>query len=174
MFKFVCAIASLFTARAEVEIVDAADSLLGLVKNEKYDALYATNFMKHDYPYRNVFRVEKVIEKLKTFEQPPAHLLEELRNDTIVDKWEVDKDCSSNSSLCNQTYDQPVIGILTQPVAEGKKGIFNYTDYILEINDNFVRWGGSKTVAIPYNISETDLYSLLRQINGVLFTGGGL
>ena len=29
-------------------------------------------------------------------------------------------------------------------------------------------------MAIPYNISETDLFALLRQINGVLFTGGGL
>jgi gamma-glutamyl-gamma-aminobutyrate hydrolase PuuD len=102
-------------------------------------------------------------------------LNDELRNDTIKDKWEVEQDCAMNETLCNVTYDeQPVIGILTQPVAEHKKKIFNYEDYILEINDNFVKWGGSRTVAIPYNISNTELYSLLRQINGVLFTGGGL
>ena len=45
---------------------------------------------------------------------------------------------------------------------------------MLEINDNFVRWAGSKTVAIPYDISDVDLSTLLPQINGVLFTGGGL
>ena len=55
-----------------------------------------------------------------------------------------------------------------------KKPSFNYTDYILEVNDNFVRWAGSKTVAIPFNATESELFSLLRQINGVLFTGGAL
>lgn len=68
----------------------------------------------------------------------------------------------------------PVIGILTQPVAAEKKAIFNYTEYILEVNDNFVKWAGSRTVAIPYNIAEEDLQALLPQINGVLLTGGAL
>lgn len=52
--------------------------------------------------------------------------------------------------------------------------MFNYTDYILEVNDNFIRWAGSRTVAIPYNITQRELNQLLPQINGVLFTGGSL
>ena len=52
--------------------------------------------------------------------------------------------------------------------------MFNYDDYILEVNDNFVKWGGSRTVAIPFNIENDDLLNLLPQINGVLFTGGAL
>ena len=100
-FKFFCAVAILAFVRCEVEIVDAADIALGLVRNERFDALYSTNFMKHDYPYRNIFRIDKVLSKLKVFEQPPAHLIEEIRNDTVVDKWEVDTDCQKNVSLCN-------------------------------------------------------------------------
>ena len=55
-----------------------------------------------------------------------------------------------------------------------KRAEFNHTDYILEINDNFIRWSGSRTVAIPYDISESDLNELLPQINGAQFTGGAL
>lgn len=69
---------------------------------------------------------------------------------------------------------EPVIGILTQPVSLEKRDEFPYTDYILEVNDNFIRWPGSRTVAIPFNISEAELNELLPQINGVLFTGGAL
>lgn len=68
----------------------------------------------------------------------------------------------------------PVIGIITQPVHDSKKHTFDYNDYILEVNDNFARWAGSKTVAIPYDVSEGDLVALLDQINGVLLTGGAL
>ena len=63
---------------------------------------------------------------------------------------------------------------MTQPVSKDKQATFHGDEYILEINDNFIKWGGSKTVAIPYNISQPELYELLSQINGVLFTGGGL
>jgi gamma-glutamyl-gamma-aminobutyrate hydrolase PuuD len=79
--------------------------------------------------------------------------------------------CDNDSANC--IY-HPVIGILTQPVSKLKKNIFNYDDYILEVNNNFIKWGGSRTVAIPYNISNDDLLNLLPQINGVLFTGGAL
>jgi len=161
--------------RSEVEVQDGTDKLLGLVLNEEYDHLHSSTYEKHEYPYRNIYMMEKHFERFAMFERPPDHLIEEFKNDSIVDKWETQMDCLSNSSLCNETYDpQPVIGILTQPVSEGKKSKFNYTDYILEINDNFVRWGGSRTVAIPYNITEERLLPLLQQINGVLFTGGGL
>jgi gamma-glutamyl-gamma-aminobutyrate hydrolase PuuD len=63
---------------------------------------------------------------------------------------------------------------LTQPVGPEKKSSFNYTTYILEANDNFIKWPGSRTVAIPYDLQEEELMKLLPQINGVLFTGGAL
>lgn len=59
-------------------------------------------------------------------------------------------------------------------MAREKKDQFNNTDYVLEVNDNFVKWAGSRTIAIPYDIAEEDLQALLPQINGVLFTGGAL
>ena len=62
---------------------------------------------------------------------------------------------------------------MTQPVSKTKVG-FPYKEYILEVNDNFIRWGGSRTVAIPFDIPEKELLALLPQINGVLFTGGNL
>ena len=55
-----------------------------------------------------------------------------------------------------------------------KKALFDYESYILEINESFIRWSGSKTIAIPFDIAESELLDLLPQINGVLFTGGGL
>ena len=38
---------------------------------------------------------------------------------------------------------------------------------------NFIHYAGSWAVPILYDISDDDLYTLLDQINGVLFTGGG-
>ena len=40
--------------------------------------------------------------------------------------------------------------------------------------DIWMRSGGVFPVYIPFNISDTDLYPLLDQINGVFFTGGDL
>jgi gamma-glutamyl hydrolase len=37
-----------------------------------------------------------------------------------------------------------------------------------------MRLAGSRTIAIPYDISDEELESVLSQINGVLFTGGSL
>ena len=59
-------------------------------------------------------------------------------------------------------------------MSEKKKDGFPYNDYILEVNDNFIRWAGSRTVAIPYDMPEDQLLKILPQINGVLFTGGAL
>ena len=59
-------------------------------------------------------------------------------------------------------------------MAEDKREVFDYDQYILEINENFVHWAGSRTVAIPFDIDENQLQTILSQINGVLFTGGGL
>ena len=77
-----------------------------------------------------------------------------MARDDIDDPWE------ANDEGREATF-VPVIGIITQPVSASKKGEFNYHDYVLEVNDNFVRWAGSKTVAIPYDISEEDLTTML-------------
>ena len=42
------------------------------------------------------------------------------------------------------------------------------------MNDNFVKWAGSRTVAIPFDVEEEQLIAILDQINGVLLTGGSL
>ena len=34
-------------------------------------------------------------------------------------------------------------------------------DYILEVNNRFASWGGSRTIAIPYDISPRDLRIIL-------------
>jgi gamma-glutamyl-gamma-aminobutyrate hydrolase PuuD len=129
-------------------------------------------YTKHGYNYQGSYDLEGLITRQEKFTQPPQTVIDELSRDNITDKWEVD--CLTSPSA-NCTFDKkPIIGIMTQPVSTDKKDSFNYDDYILEINDNFVRWAGSKTVAIPYDISEEDLTAMLRQINGVLFTGGGL
>jgi hypothetical protein len=70
-------------------------------------------------------------------------LQQELGKDSINDPWEHGK----------SDY-QPLVGILTQPVSESKKETFNHHDYILKINQDFVAWGGSKTIAIPFDISK--------------------
>ena len=74
------------------------------------------NFVKHEYPYRNVFRIEHQIKTFMKFSKPPSikNLTDELRNDTIRDKWEWSEDCETNQTLCDIPYDQqPIIGILT-------------------------------------------------------------
>jgi len=50
---------------------------------------------------------------------------------------------------------------LTQPVNGNKKNCFNFKEYILEVNDNFIKWSVSRTVAIPYDISEDELMKIL-------------
>ena len=49
-----------------------------------------------------------------------------------------------------------------------------HDQYILDVNREFVELGGNTAIAINYDISEPDLLALLSNINGVLFTGGGL
>ena len=83
------------------------------------------------------------------FDRPPAYLLQELRQDNILDPWEVQP---------GQDPDYvPIIGILTQPTSARMKKGFNYAHYILEINHRFIAWSGSRTIAIPFDISDEDL-----------------
>ena len=102
---------------------------------------------KYLYQMSEPFNLLGLLERMKKFYEPPKNI--SLQQDGIIDYWD---------GAENIDY-QPVIGILTQPIS--KKTVFNYKDYILEVNDNFIRWAGSKTVAIPYNISDTDLNKLL-------------
>jgi hypothetical protein len=73
---------------------------------------------------------------------------------------------------------KPLIGILTQPVADEKKDTFNYSEYILGINHEFIGLGGSQPVYLNFESDspeqEKTLYDTLSKINGVLLTGGGL
>ena len=105
--------------------------------------------------------LEKTLKRLARFNKPPTQISKELLDDSVRDKWE--SQCSQKENIeapkCFDT--QPVIGILTQPVANSKKEKFNYRDYILEVNDNFVKWAGSRTVAIPFDIAEDDLIKML-------------
>ena len=71
---------------------------------------------------------------------------------------------------------QPLIGIVTLPVTVGKREQFNYNEYILSINNQFIQMSGSTAVYISY-LSDTEednrrLYEILEQINGVYFAGG--
>lgn len=103
----------------------------------------------------------------KKFQTPLDKVAKLLEKDKIVDPWEATKDKRADYI--------PVIGILTQPVGESmKKGGAKGKDYILTVNDNFIKWPGSKTIAIPFDISPSDLEIVLNQINGAYFTGGSL
>ena len=67
------------------------------------------------------------------------------------------------------------IGILTMPITPDKNtATLTGSQYILHVNDLYMKLGGSSTVAIPYDIEPEALQTLLSQINGVLFTGGML
>lgn len=80
----------------------------------------------------------------------------------------------SNNMAAPSGY-KPIIGILTQPISEKKRksGVIE-KQYILQMNDDFIKWGGSRSIAIPYDISKEDLKILLPQINGAFFTGGSV
>jgi|TARA_B110000305_G_scaffold77091_1_gene86694 hypothetical protein len=125
------------------------------LKNENYSAKDAKNMTK-------IEPLEKTLKRLARFNKPPAQISKELLQDKVRDKWESSCLNTEENVQAGKCFDtQPVIGILTQPVADSKKEKFNYRDYILEVNDNFVKWAGSRTVTIPYDIAEDDLIKLL-------------
>ena len=97
------------------------------------------------------------------FNHPPSFMIDELTKDEIKDKWECKaKSLAEIARHANQCWDyQPRIGILTQPTADKNRPIFDKDQYILEVNDNFVRWAGSIPVAIPYDISPEELSKVL-------------
>ena len=90
-------------------------------------------------------------------------MLEELESDQVRDKWECKAvSLADMTKKNNQCYDyQPRIGILTQPTADKNRQFFDKEQYVLEVNDNFVRWSGSVPIAIPYDISPEELSKVL-------------
>ena len=42
------------------------------------------------------------------------------------------------------------------------------------MNEIFASKAGIEAVAIPYNINDEDLYDVLKRVNGIFFTGGGI
>ena len=91
-------------------------------------------------------------ERLSIFDKPPDGFTSD---DGIRDYW----NCKDNEK-CKIDY-RPRIGVLTQPVGKGKRSIFDYDQYILEINNNFVKWAGSIPFAVPYDITQEKLDKLL-------------
>lgn len=166
----------LFVALASAEIVtvssqdsDAVDRKYGLIKNEKFKQDHSLYFGKHMPIGAYEYDLIEILDRQRPFEHPPKAVLDELQRDGIRDAWEVGIRQDENEAI-----NQPIIGIITQPVNPSKFNHFSFRDYILEINDNFIRWSGSRTVRIPFDIQEQELAKLLPKINGVLFTGGSL
>ena len=66
----------------------------------------------------------------------------------------------------------PVIGVYTQP-----SHFYEYDwqyDYIVGSNLNWLQQHGARVVPVSYAASEAELREVFAQINGLLFTGGGL
>ena len=126
------------------------------------DQSAAVSFMtKLEYFQQNIEKNEKLTDR--KYSHPPEWVANEYENDGIADKWEGESEADY----------EPIIGILTQPI-RFKNGSDTDKSYVLESNDNFQKWSGTRTIAIPYDISEGALINLLGNINGVHLTGGGL
>jgi hypothetical protein len=55
------------------------------------------------------------------------------------------------------TPEQPLVAILTQPVADDKrKAGFDFDEYILAINHEFVTLSGARPIYISYYLGETE------------------
>lgn len=67
---------------------------------------------------------------------------------------------------------------MSQPVTDDKRDIFDYDEYILGVNYEFLTLGNSQPVYLSYESDTTEqevaLYDTLSKINGILLTGGGL
>ena len=82
----------------------------------------------------NVLKIleDKKIRQEK-FLKPPKHLLDEYEPDA---NW------------------KPIVGIITLPTGDSRREIFDFDQYILEVNCDLARWGGARVLAIPYNIDQ--------------------
>lgn len=70
-----------------------------------------------------------------------------------------------------QITDRPVIGILTLPLEEGMN--FTGNSYIAGSYVYWAQLGGARVVPLRLNHPWSELEYLVRNLNGVLFTGGG-
>ena len=72
--------------------------------------------------------------------------------------------------------DQPVFGILTQPLAftmdKALPHLNNMTQYIGTSYVKYIEMSGARVVPISLNRTHEEIYWLLRKLNGVFFTGG--
>ena len=120
---------------------------------------------------------EKQAHRSDLFNEPPVWMLDELA------EWRTEhckERCLPTSHLeCVEMgicLDfKPRIGIITMPKSSNtsnREKSFNHNSYVFEPNYNFVRWGDSIPVAIPYDITPEDLDNLLPQLNGVWLSGG--
>ena len=117
---------------------------------------------------------EKQAHRSDLFNEPPVWMLDELA------EWRTEhckERCLPNSQLeCTKMEMcldfKPRIGIITIPRGKDKEKCWDHNAYVFEPNYNFVRWGDSIPVAIPYDITPEDLDNLLPQLNGVWLTGG--
>lgn len=72
------------------------------------------------------------------------------------------------------------IGILTVPLSKNEYYVYknNKNTYFNSyLPNSYVKWleqSGARVVPIPFNLSEKKLLSILKQVNGVLFPGGGV
>ena len=72
-----------------------------------------------------------------------------------------------------QVTDRPVIGILTLPMESFFPKNVTGTSYIAGSYVNWVEQGGARVVPLRVDQDWAELESLVRNLNGVLFTGGG-
>jgi gamma-glutamyl hydrolase len=76
------------------------------------------------------------------------------------------------SSTIKVTNNQPIIGIVTQPMDPDWKDV-NKDHYITASYVKWVESAGARAVPIFYNSSHDELKKVFNQINGILYTGGG-
>ena len=159
--------------KVEPAETSVTDYLYNLVPND-CSCANRFKFRKYPAPEGHDFALACRLEYYRKFKGPPASMKEEFEREVLQNKHA--KLMSLHHSCTGKTLGNspPIIGILTQPVSENKKDAFDHHEYILEVNDKFIKWAGTRTVAIPFDVSEKELYFILSQINGVLFTGGAL
>ena len=63
---------------------------------------------------------------------------------------------------------RPIVGVLTLPNSMTKDKSYFPASYV-----KWLESGGVRVAPIPYDIAPSQLTTLLKQLNGALFTGGG-
>lgn len=67
---------------------------------------------------------------------------------------------------------RPVIGIMTLP-CDSPSFCHSSTSYLAASYPKWIEGGGAQVVPVHYELGGDELRALVRQLNGVLFTGGG-